>query len=290
MFSCYLSISGITLHLQTDRPLLRNREFEPFLTQETVADITAVFCEAAQVPDIPDSVIFADECYRIGKDNRGLLQKFFFEKPDDPLHYAVATYDLAHRQIRIDYLKSYGHCVSEIRNCFYHLGFEAILIERNKLCLHASCVQTSFGGILFSGASGIGKSTQAELWCKYRGAMQINGDRPLLSKDSSGWTAWGAPYAGSSRCHINQSCPISAVVLLKQAKSCTLRRLAPAEAFRGIWPGLTVRSWDPAFVEAASLLAMDLVVTVPVFEFCCTPDEAAVIHLEQELRKEYCHE
>ena len=284
---CYLSIAGVTFLLETDHPLCRNKEFEPFIIGETVPDIHAVIRKSEKLPLVPENVIFSDQCYRIAKDERGNFRKFFFEKPTDPVCCTVATYDLANGRIDAEYPEEYSRCVSEVRNCFYLLGFEAILLQRDKLCLHASCIDTPLGGILFSGVSGIGKSTQADLWCRYRGARQINGDRPILSREENGWYAWGSPYAGSSRYHVNDSCPVSAIVLLEQGKACSLRRLPRAEAFRGVWAGMTVRNWDPAFVDKASLLTVELVTKVPVFRFCCTPDEHVVEYLEKALRKEF---
>lgn len=282
----YLSIAGISILLEAERPLMENAEFVPFFIGETMPDIHAGFQKVRQLPEIPEQVLFSDTCYRIAADADGSLRKYFFEDPNDPVCYAVSAYDPAKGRIRVAYLEGYDRCVSEIKNCFFHLGLESILLDRSRLCLHAACVDTRLGGILFSGVSGIGKSTQAELWCKYRGARQINGDRPILSKEKQGWTAWGSPYAGSSRCHVNESCAISAIILLKQVDTCSVRQLTPAEAFRGIWAGLTVHSWDAAFVETASALAVDLATAVPVFEFGCTPEEQAVDHLERVLRKE----
>ena len=281
-----LSVCGITLLLDTDRPLLESDAFRPFLTEASGPDVTAVFRKTAVLPPLPEKELYREACYRIGRSESGNLQKFFFENPDDPVCYAVAEYDGANRHIRVSYLEEYSRCVSEIRNCFFHLGFEELLLRRDKVSFHASCVETPLGGLLFSGVSGIGKSTQADLWCSHRGARQINGDRPILSREPEGWFAWGSPYAGSSRCYVNDRCPITAILLLKQGKECTLRRRPLPEAFRGIWVGLTVRTWDPSFVDKASTLTLELVQTVPVFEFCCTPDGAAVDYLEQALRKE----
>lgn len=282
----YLSISDIVILLETDHPLVENDEFAPFIVEKTTADIHASFQRRKQQSEVPDNVIFADQCYRIAVNEKGNIQKFFFENPQDPCCYAVSTCDLANGRIIVEYLESYDRCVSELKNCFFHLGFESILLHKDKLCLHAACIDTHLGGILFSGISGIGKSTQAELWCRYRGARQINGDRPILSKECQGWMAWGSPYAGSSKCHVNENCTISAIVLLKKNNFCSLRRLAAAEAFLGVWAGLTIHSWDESFVDHASLLTIDIVSKIPVFEFGCTADEQAVDYLEQALRKE----
>ena len=230
---------------------------------------------------MPKEPVYADMFCSVSRNDAGQLQKFFFDNADDI--YTVTTYDSDGCRVWIEYPPARD---PDLQNCFYCLGFEEHLLHRDKLCLHASFVETPLGGILFSGVSGIGKSTQADLWCRYRNARQINGDRPILSKELNGWFGWGSPYAGSSKVYVNDCCPISAIILLKQENVCTLRRLPPAEAFRAVWPGLTVHSWDPAFVERASALAIDLVSTVPVYEFGCTPDEEAVNYLEQALRKE----
>ena len=285
-FSYYLSIAGIRFKLESDHPLAGNREFEPFFTQEALPDVHAVVRKTERLPDIPEGTISVDACYKAAIDKQGNALRFFFETAANPVCYAAATYDASGKGVVVEYLEDYTHCVSEIKNTFFHLGLAAILLHHNKLCLHASCVDTALGGILFSGVSGIGKSTQSDLWCKYRGAKPINGDRPILSRENGNGLAWGAPYAGSSRCHVNESCPVSAIIILKQAEACSLRRLTQAEAFRKVWAGLTIHSWDSSFVEAASLLTAELASEVPVLEFACTPDEAAVAYLEQMLRKE----
>lgn len=286
IFPYTISIAGITLRMDTDRPLAPEGNFAPFLTEERNPDFLARFRQVAELPPIPEKILHEDTCYRVHPDGRGGYLRSFFDRPRDLTAYAVATYDYPRGRIQVDYLEKGAPCVSEMRNSFFHLGLEAMLIHKNRLCLHAACVDTELGGILFSGPSGIGKSTQAELWCANRGAKQINGDRPILSRDEDGWLAWGSPYAGSSRCHINESCPVTAIVMLRQAKQCGLRRLPLPEAFRAVWSGLTVYSWDKAFVEAASGLALELIASVPVLEFACTPDPQAVEYLEQGLRKE----
>lgn len=285
-FPCFLSIAGITLRMDTDRRLVPGRKFAPFLAEGTSPDYIACFRQVAELPPIPEKVLHEDTCYRVHPDDRGGYLRSFFDPPRDLSPYAVAIYDYPRGRIQVDYLEKGFSCVSEMGNSFFHLGFEAMLIHKNRLCLHAACVDTELGGILFSGPSGIGKSTQAQLWCDNRGARQINGDRPILSQSEDGWLAWGSPYAGSSRCHINESCPVTAIVMLRQAEKCSLRRLSLPEAFRAVWSGLTVYSWDKAFAETASGLALELIASVPVLEFACTPDLQAVEYLEQGLRKE----
>ena len=281
-----LSVAGLVIQLETDRELEMQEPFLPFVSESLRSDFKATFCQVDQLPAIPEKVLHEDVCYRAHSCENGKVLRSFFDAPRERAPYAVADCDYSGGSIRIDYVESGAHCLSQMQNAFFHLGFEELLLYRGRLCFHAACVRTGLGGILFSGPSGVGKSTQAQLWCKHRGAEQINGDRPILSKEAGSWLAWGSPYAGSSRCYVNASCSVNAIVMLRQTESCSLRRLNPKEAFRAVWSGLTVSSWDPTAMETACDLALELGSSIPVYEFGCTPDLQAVEFLEQGLRKE----
>ncbi len=286
MYYLELEIAGVSISLNTFQNWEEETSFLPFVKKTETLDYQVDFCMVEKLPKYSTEVLHEDECYRIHPGEKDEYVRTFFDAPRDLSPYAVAKYDYANNKIQIDCLEKGLHCVSRLHNSFFHIGFESILIRKRRLCIHAACVATKLGGILFSGPSGIGKSTQAELWCNYRDAALINGDRPILSKEESGWLAWGSPYAGSSKCHVNEKCSVTAIVILQQAKDCSLQRLHQAEAFRAIWSGLTVYKWDKWFVEEAADLTLELIETVPVFRFYCTPDERAVEYLEQELRKE----
>lgn len=287
MLHCYfLAIAGILIRLESDQPIAVGDAFLPFLTADGTPDFRVQYRQVEALSGIPETVLHEEISYRVHLDGKGGYLRSFYDAPRDYTPYAAARYDSD--VIWVDYLEKGKGRLAQMHNSFFHLGFEELLIRRERLCFHAACVETPLGGLLFSGPSGIGKSTQAELWCQYRGAKQINGDRPILSMDGKGWWAWGSPYAGSSGCHVNACCGVTAIVMLKQARQCSLRRLDSGEAFRAVWSGLTMHSWDEGFVEKACDLALELIGTVPVFEFACTPDEDAVNYLEGELRKELC--
>lgn len=281
-----LSIAGLSLRLQGDRSVSIEDRFRPFLQQTQAPDIRIEICQVAQLPPCAEKKLWQEQTYRVYEDGRGILHRAFIDPLGLPQPYATGSYDYPGGDIRIAYLEREGKTFSRLQGIFHHVGIESLLLYRERMCFHAACVQTDRGGILFSGPSGIGKSTQAELWCRHRGARLLNGDRPILGSGPSGYLAWGSPYAGSSRCYVNASCPVNAIVMLCQGQACALRRLSPGEAFRAVWSGVTVPGWDARGTQIACDLALGISAEVPCYELTCTPDEQAVLLLEQELRKD----
>lgn len=287
MFRYDLSVAGVRLRLMSQQQFPSDTSFTPFLVQNMAEPQYLVeYRLVQQLPPIPPKVLYEGQCDRFHASDNGAWVRSFFDAPHSKEPYAVGRYDYQNGRITIAYLEQGKHCVSEFSNSFFHLGLERLMMQEHKFCFHAALIRSHLGSILFSGPSGIGKSTQADLWCKYRDSVLLNGDRPIIGKDHGVWTGWGSPYAGSSRCHVNESCPIAAVVLLKQAPQCSIRRLELREGVRRIYAGLTVYSWEAAFSAAAFDFALEMASELPVYELSCTPDVAAVEILEQTLRKE----
>ena len=267
--------------METELELPMTASFRPFVTEEPPV-YRGRFRVVEELPDYDPAVCCTGTCYHVhpGAD------RTFFDAAYERTPYALARTDHAAGIVDVAYQERCAHCVSQLDNSFFHLGFEGLLIRHDRVCFHASCIRTDLGGILFSGPSGIGKSTQAKLWCDHRGGSLLNGDRPILQRTENGFLAWGSPYAGSSQCHVNDSVPVSALVFLEQAGENRIRRLKQSEAFRRIYAGLTMYSWDRFFVERAVDLAMELASGVPCYELACLPDESSVECLEARLKED----
>lgn len=70
---------------------------------------------------------------------------------------------------------------ASVRAVLEAAGLFDIFADVGMLVLHSAYIVTRGGeGILFSGPSGIGKSTQAALWERFAGARTVNGDRALV--------------------------------------------------------------------------------------------------------------
>lgn len=155
---------------------------------------------------------------------------------------------------------------------------EHLICDAGGFLLHASWIEIGGKGILFTGPSGIGKSTQAALWCDHRGAELLNGDRAAVFGDH----ARGIPFRGSSGVGLNRKTPLAAIVYLSQAKETTLVRLTGARAFRRLREGCSVNIWNPADLERTTAAVMDTLNAVPVYHLSCRKDISAIEALEKE--------
>lgn len=166
---------------------------------------------------------------------------------------------------------------------FEIMDWEYILNQMNILLLHASYINWNEKGILFSGPSGIGKSTQADLWVQYEDVDIINGDRAGIRNMNGCWYAYGLPYAGSSHIFRNEKRKIRAIVILRKGENNELRRLKEGEAFRYLYQESIVQPWVINYMDRLLDLLIKLSVEIPVYYYSCRPDKSAVYTLKKQL-------
>ena len=126
--------------------------------------------------------------------------------------------------------------------------------------------------ILFTGPSGIGKTTQAELWRDYQGAEIINGDVTLIRKWDGRYCAFGAPIHGSSPYCENKSAPIEALIVLQQGTENQIEVLNHFEALSHCLPEI----YRPEMPEETQNILWetidDFFSEMPVYRLTCRPD------------------
>lgn len=166
-------------------------------------------------------------------------------------------------------------------------GFSSALLYRNCLTLHCSYILYRERAILFAAPSGTGKSTQAALWEKHRGAEIINGDRALLFQRDGQWFAGGVSVCGSSNICKNKTVPLLAVVLLEQGAENRVLPCTSGEKFRALLGGSAYHRWSREELEQVSALCLRAANGVPVLRLRCLPDKGAVDTLERTLENIY---
>lgn len=241
-----------------------------------------VFEEAEKLPQIPEDGIWYQEHYftRFHNQDAVYLRALPTSEP-----YALVVYG-KNFKTSCYYLSNEKSLVPESDYLLNVLGLEKILLRHKALILHASFICFEGNGILFSAPSGIGKSTQADLWKQYMNAEIINGDRAGLRKKDGVWHAYGLPYAGSSRIYKNESAPLKAIVVLEQGSENVIKELNQMEAMHHLLPEFSLQRWDEHFMQKALDQIIEILNEIPVYLFTCRPDKDAVKLLHDTIRNE----
>ena len=160
--------------------------------------------------------------------------------------------------------------------------FYVRLLKFGGMMLHASAVALNGKAYLFSGPSGMGKSTHTRLWeQEFPEARIFNDDKPALRFVDGAWFAYGTPWAGKHGININLKAPLGGICFLRRGEKNSIRRLGGLEAATAVISQTMRRFTDVAPLDAMLDLVNRLVEDVPVFELTATMDpEAARLSYE----------
>ncbi len=162
-------------------------------------------------------------------------------------------------------------------------AFEGRVLYKGGIVLHGAAVEYHRKGIIFTGISGAGKSTQAHLWQKHRDALIINGDCPLLKMVDGIPKVYGTPWCGSSGESINRSVALNAVVIVKQGEKNVIKELEGNAAFLAVLANVLRSNFDENSLDLAIDNLKKIIGHIRVFELTCTRNEEAVGLLEKEI-------
>ena len=239
--------------------------------------------------DIVDDVAIDDKDYIVNKqtikiEKNGKLETRYLALPTDNRFYAECREtDETHTVIRFhrDYIRYLD--TDTVFNSL--LSLERRMNSYKSYILHSSYIVYQEQAILFSAPSGTGKSTQADLWKKYRDIEIINGDRALLTKEGERFYANGWPVCGSSKiCH-NRRYPIKAIVMLEQGPVNEIKELSGIEKTRRLLREITINYHNQEYLDNALDFIGQLIKELPIIALSCTISKEAVDILDDYLKE-----
>lgn len=274
---CYC-FGGVTFAIEADAPIERSRMCAPFHAADGAPEhtIRLHFDDGLPVPPETAQHRGAVWRWRSGTE-RHLLEQY--GTPGKPPQFTYAVTRGAHTEVTFANAYRAG---ASVRAVLEAAGLFDIFAARGMLVLHSAYIVTSAGkAILFSGPSGVGKSTQAALWERCAGARVVNGDRALV--DVGKKTANGIFYSGTSGISENVTAPVRAIVLLGQGSENRVFVPSPQAAFAAVLSQCAYYEWDARSAEQMTECVARLVSDVPVLRMDCLPDATAVEALRGKL-------
>ena len=161
--------------------------------------------------------------------------------------------------------------------------FYSRLVKYGGMMLHASAVELGGNAYLFSGPSGMGKSTHAKMWEDlFSGARVFNDDKPALRLLDDTWYAYGTPWSGKGQ-NINLKAPLKGICFLRRGSAPSIRRLSPVEALSAVTEQTIVRFRQSENMDRLVELLTHLLSHIPVYELIATKDPASAMLSYQAL-------
>lgn len=274
---CY-RFGGVTFAIEADAPIERSAMCAPFHAADGAPEHTIRLHFDDRLPVLPETAQHRGAVWRWQSGaERHLLEQY--GTPDKPPRFTYAVTRGAHTEVTFANAYRAG---ASVRAVLEAAGLFDIFAARGMLVLHSAYIVTSAGkAILFSGPSGVGKSTQAALWERCAGARVVNGDRALV--DVGKKTANGIFYSGTSGISENVTAPVRTIVLLGQGSENRVFVPSPQAAFAGVLSQCAYYEWDARSAEQMTECVARLVSDVPVLRMDCLPDATAVEALRGKL-------
>ena len=182
--------------------------------------------------------------------------------------------------------KDYPGHITSLNKVMQLFPLRQLLFSRNIFLLHSSQIIVNGKGILFTGDSGVGKTTQARMWEQYRSAEVVCNDRTALRRKSGLWKTYGFSIDGSAPVYHTGSWRAAAIIALSQGKENQVRKWNGLPAVKALLKQVMIDAWNPVMCSGMADRVIGMVNEIPVYHLMCTPDSRAVECLEKQLRKD----
>ena len=165
------------------------------------------------------------------------------------------------------------HCV---REAFLYLAG-----LRGMVAIHSTSILYEGKAWLFSGHSGMGKSTHARLWAESFGTPLLNGDLNLLGMENGEPVIHGIPWCGTSEISDTATHPLGGITLLASAPSNFTTELSRDQRILLVDQRLISHSWTLELFEKNLDTVTKIASSILICKLHCTKDPEAA-HVMKE--------
>lgn len=279
----YLDIAGIHIHasgFDCEYFSHRTREYE---SNPASADLTVSveICDYIPVPEFPVSVSYGYR--RFCRTDDGYCIYDFYDNRCVAAVFADKNWENVNAYL-VD-IKDIGEADCDIRR-FNLLGmaFRQRILRFNGIVYHSSTICYKDKGVIFTAASGTGKSTHTGLWTKYyNDAFILNDDSPVIRIIDNKILFCGTPWSGKTELNKNICVDGAAVVFLQRGEN-SIKPVTGINAFKMLFGGMMNL---PVFEEEMELAlsVLQKISDIPMYILYCDISKEAVDTVKNEIFK-----
>ncbi|MCA1758074.1 MAG: hypothetical protein LC649_11520 [Bacteroidales bacterium] len=146
------------------------------------------------------------------------------------------------------------------------------------ILIHASGVFYGSKGYLFSGRSGCGKSTIAEIFDK-AGAEVVHDDRLIIRRTDNRYMIYNTPVYNNE---VSRSAPLDSIYLISHGTDNISIPVAKAEALALIMSNCIQHNWSVQLIGNMTGALHRLVSTIPVKRLAFTPSSDVIRYISKD--------
>lgn len=151
-----------------------------------------------------------------------------------------------------------------------------LLAKGRGVMVHACGIVSGGKGIFFTGKSGAGKSTIADLWKTKDEVSVLSDDRIIVRKIEGRFWMYGTPWHGEANLCSPEKAPFEKIFFLKHAKKNSVKKMTPIEAISRLLVCSFPTFWDKKGMEFTLGFIDKLVTEVSCYELGFVPDKTVI--------------
>lgn len=283
----HLNIADFIIHVcnRSALPMLLEDGYIPFLCNDGLSDMT-VHVHAGIAPGaladatrIYSAVQDGNELWRIERQDGRYRFTIFDQESSTTVNQVAYTDDkFRNWDIHCRTLEQDGE--QGICPLLYPMGpllMYHLTVNSDALLMHGSAVFDSQRGRMFSGFSGVGKSTMARIW-QDSGATVINDDRLMICKRDGEYRVYNTPmfYADEPR-----NAPLHGIFLPFHSPENRIAPLSGAGATAQVLAHCIQHGYDRGHVEHRLYVVSGLCDAVPVYRLGVVPDADIITFIRE---------
>jgi len=276
----FLSIAGFVIRLQSSYDIQLEEGYLPFLAEHSDTVDLTIDCRVGIPPNrfADKSPLFEarnDEqrFYSVYKDDEGLAILIYNQQTKDCIQQ-LALLNADHTYWEL-YYEGGEQNPYALKYPFGPIMLHYLTMNHDAVMMHASCAYDGESGRMFTGFSGVGKSTMSKLWAQF-GNRIINDDRLIIRKENWGYSVHNTPMYYVD---IPKMAPLSGIFLISHASENRMKQLSGALAVSRVMAFSIQNNFDPNWVAKRIDFFSQLIKSVPVFDLGFVPELSVVHHI-----------
>jgi len=277
-FNFKISIAEIVFHVFSQKAIELEEGYVPFLADvEANTDIQVECFHQLPETDLAKlNLLFEakneeQRFYSIYENADGYCFVIYNQQQKDEIQ------QIAFLNSSFNYWKIYSRTALALKYPMGPILMHYLTLYTDAVLMHASCAFDGKKGRMFSGFSGVGKSTMSMIWAK-SGSQIINDDRLVIRKLNGQFFVYNTPMYYVD---ISKKAPLNAIYLICHYPENKANKVSGAIAVSKVMAFCIQNNFDKSFINKRLDFFSELCAITPVYELGFVPDSSVVTYITE---------